>query len=112
MPTSNIAITASGQFTFPIMDSPVLFNPDGTTNLKSIRKLVFGGISARKFASLLDVSFETYKKWEYGDRNPSGPAAALLRIAVEHPDIFKKAVLNNNEVLNDTRNEEASMAEA
>jgi putative transcriptional regulator len=36
------------------------------------------------------VSLRTVQDWEQGRRKPSGPAAALLRIAEQKPEVFKQ----------------------
>lgn len=45
-------------------------------------------LSQSAFAGLMGVSVRTVQDWEQGRRRPSGPAAALLRIAEQKPDIF------------------------
>ena len=45
-------------------------------------------LSQSAFAGLMGVSLRTIQDWEQGRRKPSGPAAALLRIAEQKPDIF------------------------
>jgi putative transcriptional regulator len=45
-------------------------------------------LSQSAFASLMGVSLRTVQDWEQGRRKPSGPAAALLRIAEQKPEIF------------------------
>ncbi len=42
-------------------------------------------LSQSKFAALLGVSVNTLRKWEQGQRNPTGPARKLLKIALSHP---------------------------
>ena len=46
-------------------------------------------LSQSAFAGLMGVSLRTVQDWEQGRRKPSGPAAALLRIAEQQPDIFR-----------------------
>jgi len=38
------------------------------------------GLSQREFAKLLGVSVDTLQNWEQSRRQPSGPAAVLLRV--------------------------------
>ena len=45
-------------------------------------------LSQSAFAGLMGVSLRTVQDWEQGRRKPSGPAAALLRIAEQKPKIF------------------------
>lgn len=45
-------------------------------------------LSQSAFAGLMGVSLRTVQDWEQGRRKPSGPAAALLRIAEQKPEIF------------------------
>jgi len=45
-------------------------------------------LSQSAFAGLMGVSLRTVQDWEQGRRKPSGPAAALLRIAEQKPDVF------------------------
>jgi putative transcriptional regulator len=40
------------------------------------------------FAGLMGTSLRTIQDWEQGLRKPSGPAAALLRIAKQKPEVF------------------------
>lgn len=47
-------------------------------------------LSQVAFAGLMGVSVRTVQDWEQGRRKPSGPAAALLRIAEQKPEIFLK----------------------
>lgn len=45
-------------------------------------------LSQSAFAGLMGVSVRTVQDWEQGRRKPSGPAAALLRIAEQKPEAF------------------------
>jgi len=45
-------------------------------------------LSQSAFAGLMGVSVRTVQDWEQGRRKPSGPAAALLRIAEQKPEVF------------------------
>lgn len=40
----------------------------------------------KEFAALLGTSISTLKKWESGERTPSGAAAKLLEVLERHPD--------------------------
>jgi putative transcriptional regulator len=46
-------------------------------------------LSQAAFAGMMGVSLRTIQDWEQGRRKPSGPAKALLRIAEQHPEVFK-----------------------
>lgn len=48
------------------------------------------GFSQGQFAELMGVSVRTLQEWEQGRRRPSGAASALLKIAVERPDVLKE----------------------
>lgn len=45
-------------------------------------------LSQSAFAALLGVSLRTLQDWEQGRRQPRGPAQSLLRIAMQHPEVF------------------------
>jgi putative transcriptional regulator len=47
-------------------------------------------LSQAAFAGLMGVSLRTIQDWEQGRRKPSGPAEARLRIAEQHPEVFKR----------------------
>ncbi len=47
-------------------------------------------LSQSAFAGLMGVSLRTVQDWEQGRRKPSGPAAALLRIAEQKPEVFSQ----------------------
>lgn len=53
-------------------------------NVKEIREKM--DLSQSAFAGILGVSVRTLQEWEQGRRQPSGPAASLLRIAQRHPE--------------------------
>ncbi len=52
-------------------------------NVKDVREKM--KLSQSAFAALLGVSVRTLQDWEQGRRKPSGPALALLRVAVKNP---------------------------
>jgi putative transcriptional regulator len=60
-----------------------LLNPPTPREIRQRLKL-----SQREFAGLMGVGVQTVRDWEQGRRNPRGPAAELLRIAEQHPEIF------------------------
>lgn len=43
-------------------------------------------LSQKEFAALLGTSISTLKKWETGERTPSGAAAKLLEVLERNPD--------------------------
>ncbi|MDO5059273.1 MAG: helix-turn-helix domain-containing protein [Neisseria sp.] len=60
--------------------SPVAVSPVTATRQKT-------GLSQSKFAAALNISPNTLKSWEQGQRKPSGAAAALLNLLGKHPDL-------------------------
>lgn len=50
------------------------------------------GLSQSEFARLMRVSIKTLQNWEQHRRNPTGPAAALLKIVSKAPDIALKSL--------------------
>ena len=50
------------------------------------------GLSQSEFAQLMQVSIKTLQNWEQHRRNPTGPAAALLKIVLTAPDVALKAL--------------------
>lgn len=57
---------------------------------KAIREQI--GLSQSEFAQLMQVSIKTLQNWEQHRRNPTGPAAALLKIVLTAPDIALKTL--------------------
>lgn len=51
------------------------------------------GISQSSFAKLIRVSLRTLQDWEQGRRQPAGAAQALLRVAIQHPEVLRKMVV-------------------
>ncbi len=60
------------------------------TDVKAVREKI--GLSQNEFAKLIRVSVKTLQNWEQHRRTPSGPAAALLRIVSQEPDIALKSL--------------------
>lgn len=58
----------------------------GANDVRTIRDLL--EVSQPVFAAVLNVSAETVKAWEQGKKRPSGPAARLLQIAKQHPNVL------------------------
>lgn len=50
------------------------------------------GISQDRMAALLGTSTSGYRKWEQGQRRPSGAALTLLRIAEQEPEAVLRAL--------------------
>jgi DNA-binding transcriptional regulator YiaG len=50
------------------------------------------GLSQSEFAGLMQVSIKTLQNWEQGRRNPTGPAAALLKIVAASPELAIKSL--------------------
>ena len=48
-------------------------------------------MSQSEFAQALQISPRTLQEWEQGRRSPSGSAKALIRIAIEHPEIIRES---------------------
>ena len=55
------------------------------TDVKAIREQI--GLSQSDFAKLMRVSVKTLQNWEQHRRNPTGPAAALLKIVSTAPEV-------------------------
>lgn len=51
------------------------------------------GLSQAQFALALSISTRTLQEWEQGRRKPSGAAQALLRIAKQHPNVVREALV-------------------
>ena len=60
-----------------VMHHPV--KPD----VKSIRQKT--GLTQEQFASRCHISVNTLRHWERGDRQPHGPATALLQLVEHNP---------------------------
>jgi len=54
-------------------------------DVKVVREKI--GLSQNEFAGLMQVSVRTLQNWEQGRRNPTGPAAALLKIVATAPEV-------------------------
>ena len=61
-----------------------------TTDVKAVREQI--GLSQNEFAQLMRVSIKTLQNWEQHRRNPTGPAAALLKIVSTAPDLALKSL--------------------
>ena len=56
-----------------------------STDVKAIREGV--GLTQDEFAKLIRVSIKTLQNWEQHRRQPTGPAAALLKIVSTSPKL-------------------------
>jgi DNA-binding transcriptional regulator YiaG len=56
-----------------------------STDVKAIRESV--GLTQDEFAKLMRVSIKTLQNWEQHRRQPTGPAAALLKIVSTSPKL-------------------------
>ena len=52
-------------------------------DVKAIREKT--GLSQAQFAQLIQISTKTLQNWEQQRRNPTGPAAALLKLVADDP---------------------------
>jgi putative transcriptional regulator len=59
-------------------------------DVKAIRERT--GLSQTRFAYLIGVKPKTLQNWEQHRRNPTGPAAALLKIVTTAPDVALKTL--------------------
>jgi putative transcriptional regulator len=50
------------------------------------------GLTQAQFAELLGTSLGTVRKWESGERKPSGAAARLIQLMVAKPKIVTKTL--------------------
>ena len=57
-------------------------------DIKAVREGI--GLSQSEFAQLMRVSIKTLQNWEQHRRNPTGPAAALLKIVTGAPEVAIK----------------------
>lgn len=70
----------------PVSRSFEVIAPDA----KAVREQI--GLSQSEFARLMRVSVKTLQNWEQHRRNPTGPAAALLKIMATAPDVALKSL--------------------
>jgi putative transcriptional regulator len=59
-------------------------------DVKAVREKM--GLSQSEFAHLMNVSIKTLQNWEQRRRNPTGPAAALLKIVLTAPELALKTL--------------------
>ena len=60
------------------------------TDVKAVREQV--GLTQDEFAKLIRVSIKTLQNWEQHRREPTGPAAALLKIVATEPKLALKSL--------------------
>jgi putative transcriptional regulator len=51
-------------------------------------------LTQAQMAPLMGMSVSGYRKWEQGKRSISGPAAALLRIIENEPDVVRRLLVS------------------
>ena len=61
-----------------------------STDVKAVRERV--GLTQDEFAKLMRVSIKTLQNWEQKRRQPTGPAAALLKIVSVEPKLALRAL--------------------
>ena len=61
-----------------------------SSGVRAIRERT--SLSQSEFAHLIGVSVKTLQNWEQDRRHPSGPAAALLNIIEQEPQLAVKAI--------------------
>jgi putative transcriptional regulator len=49
-------------------------------------------MSQSEFADMLGVALKTLQKWEQGERQPTGAARSLLRVAAREPAAVRRAL--------------------
>jgi len=59
-------------------------------DVKAVREQT--GLTQQEFAQFMRVSIKTLKNWEQRRRNPTGPAAALLKIVATAPEVAVKSL--------------------
>lgn len=64
--------------------------PADRPDVSAIRQRL--GLSQPTFAKTFHVSVSTVRKWEQGQRVPSGPSRVLLRVMEREPDAVRRAL--------------------
>jgi len=59
-------------------------------DVKAIRKTL--GLTQEQMALTLGTSVSGYRKWEQGERQPSGAARTLLRVMEKEPEAVARAL--------------------
>ena len=50
------------------------------------------GLSQNEFAQMIQISTRTLQNWEQKRRNPTGPAAVLLKIVSAEPEVALRSL--------------------
>ena len=61
----------------------VIMHGTAMPDVKNIRRKT--GLTQEQFASRCHISINTLRHWERGDRQPHGPAVALLQLVERNP---------------------------
>ncbi len=61
-------------------------------NVKDIRQKI--GMTQEQFAAKCHISVNTLRHWERGDRQPHGPAMALLQLVERNPRLVMETLAN------------------
>jgi DNA-binding transcriptional regulator YiaG len=64
-------------------------------DVKTIRENL--RLSQSEFANLMRVNVRTLQNWEQRRRRPTGPAAALLKIVANAPEVALRALHTENQ---------------
>ena len=62
-------------------------------DVKGIRQKT--GMTQEQFAERCHISVNTLRHWERGDRQPHGPAMALLQLVEHNPRLVMETLANN-----------------
>lgn len=62
----------------------------GAVDVKAIRKTL--NLTQEQMALSLGTSVSGYRKWEHGERQPSGAARTLLRVMEKEPEAVVRAL--------------------
>ncbi len=79
-------VTGKKKITLRMTTLPKPVKPIKPSEIKAIRNRL--NVSQAVFAALLNVPPVTEKKWENGERSPSGAALKLLYIAKNQPEVL------------------------
>ena len=72
-------------------EGPAIMHRPGQHDPKAIRKRA--KLTQAQMAPLMGMSLSGYRKWEQGQREISGPAAALLQVIEKEPEAVRRALL-------------------